>query len=144
MKIQVCTVPLQGLNFCRKVIATCGPKGTWATTHPLPTGVTWDTRALEFRYNLSPVLPPDLGDKNCLLSFTGMVLKVRTPRGKSEHLNSSHSAVGCCYPLFVQQLRWPLPSCTIGNESQEWKAGSIKPFFSFSPQQAFVCWGDDN
>lgn len=59
------------------------------------------------------------GDKNYVLSFTGMVLIVRTPRGKTEHLNSSHSAVGCCYPLFVQQLRRPLPSCMVGTESWE-------------------------
>lgn len=58
------------------------------------------------------------GDKNYVLSFTGMVLIVRTPRGKTEHLNSSHSAVGCCYPLFVE-LRWPLPSCMVGSESWE-------------------------
>lgn len=59
-KIQVCSVPLQGLDFCRKVIGACGPKGTWATTRPLPTGVTWDTRAWEFRYSLGPVLPQEI------------------------------------------------------------------------------------
>lgn len=63
-----------------------GPKGTWATPHPLPTTVTWDTRAWVFRYILSTPLPPDSGDKNCILPFTGRVLTVRTPIGKTEHL----------------------------------------------------------
>lgn len=125
-----------------------GPKGytwaTWATPHPLPTTVTWDTRAWVFRYILSTPLPPDSGDKNCILPFTGRVLTVRTPIGKTEHLYDSYSSVGCCYPPFVQQLRWQLPSCWLGKESREWKSGLIKPFFSSSPHQVFESWGDDN
>lgn len=117
MKMQMCTVPLQGLEFCRKVIEACGLRGTWATIHPLPTGATWDMRAWEVRYSLSPVLPQEIKIAS-YLSLTWF-FKVRTPRGKTEHLSSSHSAVGCGYPLSVPQLRWPLPSCVLGSEACE-------------------------
>lgn len=82
--------------------------------------------------------------KKCVLPFAGMVLTVRTPPGKTEHFYDSYSSVRCCYTPFVQQLRWQLPSCKLGKESQEWKSGVIKPFFSSSPQQVFESWGDDN
>lgn len=120
-----------------------GPKGTWVTPHPFPTTITWDIRAWEFKYSLKPSLSLDSGDKNCIFPLSGMVLTVRTPTGKTEHLCDSHHT-GCCYPLFVQQLRWQLPLHQVGRESWSEKVAWLNLFFSSSPQQVFESWGDDN
>lgn len=98
MKMQMCTVPLQGLEFCRKVIGAGGPKGTWATICPLPKGVTWDMRAWEFRHSLSPVLPQEIKIAP-YLSQARWFLK-----SEPQEADLSTSTVHLL-PLFVQQLR---------------------------------------